>query len=166
MIDHVSMKVRDYARSKAFYSAALAPIGYAVVREYPPHAAGFGTPGRPDFWIVTSEAVTPTHVAFAGRDHATVAAFHVAALAAGGADNGGPGTREQYHPHYYGAFVHDPDGNNVEVVCHSPHGHLPGGAPPDAPKKSAAKAKPKAKAGAAKAKARKPARGGKSGRRR
>ncbi|HEY8408347.1 MAG TPA: VOC family protein [Gaiellaceae bacterium] len=120
MYDHVGLNVRDYAVSRAFYESALAPLGYGVVMDFPEwKAAGFGTGGQPTFWISEREPYgTGTHVAFASDDRATVDAFHAAAIAAGGRDNGAPGVREQYHPTYYGAFVHDPDGNNVEAVCH------------------------------------------------
>ncbi len=120
MIDHVGLPVSDFERSKAFYSAALAPLGYALVLEFP-GAAGFGAGGKPDFWISSGDAsAAPVHVAISSPDRKTVDAFHEAALAAGGRDNGAPGPRPEYHPDYYGAFVLDPDGNNVEAVCHSP----------------------------------------------
>ncbi|MCC6223805.1 MAG: VOC family protein [Thermoleophilia bacterium] len=120
MIDHVGLRVSDYAASKAFFAAALAPLGYAVVMELE-GACGLGVDGKPDFWLIgqTSPAA-PVHVAFASGDRAGVDAFHAAALAAGGRDNGAPGLRAHYHPSYYGAFVLDPDGNNVEAVCHRP----------------------------------------------
>jgi catechol 2,3-dioxygenase-like lactoylglutathione lyase family enzyme len=120
MFDHVGLNVKDYAASRAFYESALAPLGYSVVMAFDEwKTAGFGTAGKPEFWISEREPFgTGTHVAFACDDRATVAAFHEAALEAGGLDNGAPGVREQYHPAYYGAFVHDPDGNNVEAVCH------------------------------------------------
>jgi len=118
MIDHVGVKVTDYARSKRFFAQALAPLRYALMMEFG-EVAGFGADDKPDFWI---SAGTPnaTHVAISAPDRATVAAFHAAALAAGGRDNGAPGLRTEYHPNYYGAFVLDPDGNNVEAVCHLP----------------------------------------------
>lgn len=123
MIDHVGLRVSDYERSKAFYVAALAPLGYGLVmelREAGPHA-GFGSGGKPDFWIGKGKGSTAgAHVAFAASDRATVRAFYEAALAAGASDNGPPGLRPQYHPAYYGAFVLDPDGHNVEAVCHQP----------------------------------------------
>jgi catechol 2,3-dioxygenase-like lactoylglutathione lyase family enzyme len=120
MFDHVGVNVKDYAASRAFYESALAPLGYSVVMAFDEwKTAGFGTAGKPEFWISEREPFgTGTHVAFACDDRATVAAFHEAALEAGGLDNGAPGVREQYHPAYYGAFVHDPDWNNVEAVCH------------------------------------------------
>jgi catechol 2,3-dioxygenase-like lactoylglutathione lyase family enzyme len=119
MIDHVKLHVRDAQRSKAFYEAALAPLGYRVVME--PVAGvviGMGT-RFPDFWLARSDAPTVVHVALRAEDRAAVDAFHAAALAAGGEDNGAPGLRPQYHPGYYGAFVLDPDGNNVEAVHHT-----------------------------------------------
>jgi catechol 2,3-dioxygenase-like lactoylglutathione lyase family enzyme len=122
MLDHVGFAVSDYARSKAFYEQALAPLGLSLLMEPVQAAAGFGEGGKPFFWI-ESEGRVPKgrlHVAFAVDDRATVDAFHAAALAAGGTDNGAPGVREIYHPHYYGAYVLDPDGNNVEAVCHKP----------------------------------------------
>ena len=121
MIDHVGLPVSDYARSKEFYSAALAPLGFELAMEFGGHAAGFAREGKPWVWIHQGEsAATGVHVAFRATDTATVDAFHEAALAAGGEDNGPPGIREHYHPTYYAAFVHDPDGNNVEAVNHGP----------------------------------------------
>jgi catechol 2,3-dioxygenase-like lactoylglutathione lyase family enzyme len=120
VIDHLTVKVTDYARSKPFYAGALAPLGYVPQMEFP-SGAGFGVPGKPDLWIVQDrENVRPMHFAFHTRDRKVVDAFFAAALAAGGRDNGGPGIRKDYHPNYYAAFVHDPDGHNVEVVCHEP----------------------------------------------
>jgi catechol 2,3-dioxygenase-like lactoylglutathione lyase family enzyme len=121
MFDHVGLNVRDYARSRAFYERALEPLGYAVVLAFDEwKGAGFGDDGKPSFWIMEREPYgTGTHVAFHCPDRATVDAFHAAGLEAGGDDNGGPGIREHYHPTYYGAFVLDPDGNNVEAVCHT-----------------------------------------------
>lgn len=122
MLDHVGLSVSDYKRSKAFYLKALAPLGYGLVKEFPGAAtyAGFGTPGKPDFWIDSQGSVSPKiHIAFAAKDRATVDAFHAAALQAGGRDNGPPGLRPDYHPNYYGAFVLDPDDYNIEVVCHT-----------------------------------------------
>jgi catechol 2,3-dioxygenase-like lactoylglutathione lyase family enzyme len=127
LIDHVTLFVTDYARSKAFYEEALAPLGVKQLMEYG-KACGFGRDTKPDFWIgqgptsfQTAEhakAVTPTHLAFAARTRAEVDAFYTAAMASGGRDFGKPGLREIYHPHYYGAFVLDPDGHNVEAVIH------------------------------------------------
>jgi len=120
MLDHLGIRVSDYAKSKRFYESALAPLGYEVVMEFGGSAAGLGAAGKPDFWISPGEMSGPIHIAFASPDRATVAAFHEAAIAAGGTDNGAPGLRPQYHPNYYGAFVFDPDGNNIEAVCHEP----------------------------------------------
>ncbi len=120
MIDHIGLEVADYARSRQFYAAALAPIGYAVVMEFG-EAAGLGSGGKPDFWISGGSATRPPmHVAFQCDDRAAVRAFYAAALEAGGTDNGPPGLRPDYHPTYYAAFVRDPDGNNIEAVCHRP----------------------------------------------
>jgi catechol 2,3-dioxygenase-like lactoylglutathione lyase family enzyme len=105
-------------RSKKFFAAALKPIGYKVMSEYP-DGAGFGV-DKPDFWIGKGKPVSSTHVAFVAADRKSVDAFYKAAMGAGGKDNGKPGVRKDYHPHYYGAFVLDPDGNNIEAVCHKP----------------------------------------------
>jgi catechol 2,3-dioxygenase-like lactoylglutathione lyase family enzyme len=115
------LDVTDYAASKAFYEQALAPLGMRMVMEPGPETGGFGEE-FPFFWITRRGRGLQggVHVAFTARDRAMVGAFHEAALAAGGTDNGGPGVREIYHPDYYGAFVLDPDGNNVEAVCHRP----------------------------------------------
>jgi catechol 2,3-dioxygenase-like lactoylglutathione lyase family enzyme len=124
MLDHVGIEVSDFERSKAFYEAALAPLGIELLMEPMPGAAGFGSDDghgpKPYFWIMARgrPTVSGVHVSFAAPDRETVDAFHAAALAAGGSDNGGPGPRPIYHPHYYGAFVLDPDANNVEAVCH------------------------------------------------
>jgi catechol 2,3-dioxygenase-like lactoylglutathione lyase family enzyme len=120
MLDHLILGVSDYERSKAFYSAALAPLGYEVVVEVEGLSCGFGSAGKPGFFVGARERSGPVHVAFSSPDRAGVDAFHAAAIAAGGADNGKPGLRELYHPDYYGAFVFDPDGNNIEAVCHEP----------------------------------------------
>jgi catechol 2,3-dioxygenase-like lactoylglutathione lyase family enzyme len=120
MIDHTGVSVADVAKSKAFYRAALAPLGYAALMEWESHV-GFGVAPKPDFWIGQGPPNVPRiHVAFRAETRAQVDAFHKAALAAGGRDNGPPGLRPHYHPHYYGAFVLDPDGHNVEAVCHAP----------------------------------------------
>jgi catechol 2,3-dioxygenase-like lactoylglutathione lyase family enzyme len=122
MFDHVGLNVRDYAKSRAFYEQALAPLGYRVVMAFDEWGgAGFGTDERPEFWIFEREPYgTGTRVSFTCSDRATVDAFHEAALDAGGIDNGAPGLREQYSANYYAAFVHDLDGNNIEAVCHKP----------------------------------------------
>jgi catechol 2,3-dioxygenase-like lactoylglutathione lyase family enzyme len=120
-IDHLGLDVSDYERSKTFYEEALAPLGMTVLMEPAPGICGFGG-DFPFFWIGQRERGPDSgvHVAIRTEARETVDAFHAAALAAGGTDNGGPGVREIYHPHYYGAFVLDPDGNNVEAVCHTP----------------------------------------------
>jgi catechol 2,3-dioxygenase-like lactoylglutathione lyase family enzyme len=119
MIDHTGVAVSNFDKSKAFYAAALAPLGYAILMELD-RAAGFGVAPKPDFWIGESTPnVPPIHVAFRAESRAQVDAFYKAAVAAGGRDNGAPGLREHYHPNYYGAFVLDPDGHNIEAVCHS-----------------------------------------------
>lgn len=127
-LDHVSLTVSNFARSKDFYTKALAPLGIIVLREYP-NACGFGRGKKPDFWIGAGPAsfqteahlrtITPTHLAFAARSREEVDAFYAAALAAGGRDYGAPGLRPQYHANYYGAFVLDPDGHDVEAVIHT-----------------------------------------------
>jgi len=127
MIDHTGVMVSDFGKSKAFYSRALAPLGYSLLMEFPAavtghtDVAGFGEPQKPDFWIGQGSPNTPPiHIAFQVSRRALVDAFYHAALAAGGRDNGAPGLRPQYHPDYYGAFVLDPDGHNIEAVCHTP----------------------------------------------
>jgi catechol 2,3-dioxygenase-like lactoylglutathione lyase family enzyme len=126
-LDHITLTVSDYARAKAFYQKSLAPLGIQLVMEFG-EAAGFGKTRKPDFWIGTGPSnfqkdehirlITPAHVAFAAETRAEVEAFHTAALAAGGKDFGSPGVRAHYHPDYYGAFVLDPDGHNIEAVFH------------------------------------------------
>jgi catechol 2,3-dioxygenase-like lactoylglutathione lyase family enzyme len=126
MLDHTGFPVSDYARSKAFYLQALAPLGYALVMEVQQDendspAAGFGAGGKPDLWIGGEGGLQrPIHIAIAAPNRAAVDDFHRAALAAGGKDNGAPGLRPHYHPDYYAAFVRDPDGHNIEAVCHAP----------------------------------------------
>jgi catechol 2,3-dioxygenase-like lactoylglutathione lyase family enzyme len=129
LIDHVTLNVSDYARAKAFYTKALAPLGVKPIAEFG-EACGFGREHKPDFWIGKGPAsfqtaaqivtLTPVHIALEARDRAEVDAFHAAALAAGGKDFGAPGIRDAYHPNYYGAFVLDPDGHNIEAVYHRP----------------------------------------------
>ena len=121
MLDHIVIGVSDLAAAKAFYELALAPLGIAPIMERP-GTVGFGARGKPEFWLRETASPTQVHVAFGTDDRAVVDAFHEAALAAGATDNGGPGMREIYHPSYYGAFVLDPDGHNVEAVCHLPQG--------------------------------------------
>jgi len=134
MIDHIGIIVTDFPGSRAFYEKALAPIGYAMLMELGPEitgtvrVAGFGEDRKPDFWISEAapgkSAGNPAHghvhAALRVASRAQVDAFHAAALAAGGRDNGPPGIRAHYHPNYYGAFVLDPDGHNIEAVCHDP----------------------------------------------
>ena len=126
MIDHLSLVVSDYEKSKAFYSQALAPTGHAKVVELAPAragqsgSAGFCHADGSDLWISQGDArTTPIHIAFRVPTRAAVDAFHAAAVAAGGKDNGAPGLRARYHPNYYGAYVLDPDGRNIEAVCHA-----------------------------------------------
>ncbi len=119
MIDHVGIDVRDVEAAKGFYTTALAPLGYTKLAEFP-EAVGFGEGGKPDFWIAQRGHPGTSHVAIRSKDRAAVDAFYDAALAAGGKDNGPPGLRPHYHDTYYGAYVLDPEGNNVEAVCHSP----------------------------------------------
>jgi catechol 2,3-dioxygenase-like lactoylglutathione lyase family enzyme len=128
MLDHIGFTTTDVARSRAFYEAALLPLGIACVMEVTPDRTGdgtahvgFGAGGKPFFWIGTGPRHTPgIHVAFAAADRAAVDAFYRSALVAGGKDNGAPGLRPHYHPNYYAAFVLDPDGHNIEAVCHNP----------------------------------------------
>jgi catechol 2,3-dioxygenase-like lactoylglutathione lyase family enzyme len=125
MIDHIGVSVSDFDASKVFYRKALQPIGYELLLEFSPELtgtrayAGFGVPPKPDFWIGSGQPnVPPIHVAFQVASRVQVDAFYRAALAAGGRDNGAPGPRPEYHANYYGAFVLDPDGHNIEAVCH------------------------------------------------
>jgi catechol 2,3-dioxygenase-like lactoylglutathione lyase family enzyme len=122
MFDHVGLNVSDYGHSRSFYEGALAQLGYSVMMAHKEwKLAGFGTGAKPEFWICQREPLTNgAHIAFQSPDRATVDAFHAAALASGGQDNGAPGPRPEYHAGYYSAFVLDPDGNNVEAVCHLP----------------------------------------------
>jgi catechol 2,3-dioxygenase-like lactoylglutathione lyase family enzyme len=127
ILDHIGIGVTDFDKSKAFYEKALAPLGIKFVMQYG-KACGFGKDGKPDFWIGAEKTsyqteeqlrtITPVHMCFRAQSRAEVDAFHAAALAAGGKDFGAPGIRAMYHPNYYGAFVLDPDGHNVEAVFH------------------------------------------------
>jgi catechol 2,3-dioxygenase-like lactoylglutathione lyase family enzyme len=121
-IDHVTIKVADYEVSRVFYQQALAPLGVRSSEITSPDSglpeAVFGPPGGEDFAITPGEPAPAVHIAFFAPDRIIVDEFHAAAVAAGGTDNGASGVRSKYHPHYYGAFVLDPDGNNVEAVCH------------------------------------------------
>jgi catechol 2,3-dioxygenase-like lactoylglutathione lyase family enzyme len=118
LFDHVVLPVRDLARSRSFYEAALQPLGVTVVDN--PGGPGFAL-GDQDLWITEREPAGSLHIAFAAPDRVTVDAFHAAALGAGGVDNGGPGLRPRYHSEYYAAYVLDPDGNNIEAVFHGEH---------------------------------------------
>lgn len=130
MIDHLSTYATDFDASKSFYGAVLGVLGYEVQAEFTfdadpdlpgRRACAFGPPGRPVFWVVeVLESYTPRHVAFTAQNREHVSAFHTAGLAAGGQDHGQPGPRPIYHEHYFGSFLTDPDGNNVEAVCHVP----------------------------------------------
>jgi catechol 2,3-dioxygenase-like lactoylglutathione lyase family enzyme len=127
MLDHVGIPVSDYRRSKAFFLRALGPLGYDLVLEVASEEtggeshAGFGPGNRPQFWIGSGKPIEGrVHFAFVAKNRAAVHAFHEAALKAGGKDNGAPGLRPHYHQNYYGAFVLDPDGHNIEAVCHFP----------------------------------------------
>ncbi len=127
MLDHIGLSVADFERAKAFYQAALKPLGLGAIMEVTAEEtggdahAGFGENDKAFFWIGTGARPRGgTHVAFTAKTRAEVEAFYRAALAAGGRDNGAPGLRPEYHPNYYGAFVFDPDGNNIEAVCHRP----------------------------------------------
>ena len=120
MIDHISLRVSDFQKSRAFYEQALAPLGYTLVfsndqEQY----AGFAGPDRERIWIGHREGASHgyAHIAILAKDRATVRKFYEAAMKAGGRDNGGAGPRPQYNPTYYGAFVLDPDGHNIEAVC-------------------------------------------------
>jgi catechol 2,3-dioxygenase-like lactoylglutathione lyase family enzyme len=127
IIDHFGLGVADYEAAKSFYRRALAPLGIGLLTELEAadnggvRAAGFGRAPDPEFWIGSDGLTTPrTHIAFVARTREEVAAFHAAALEAGGVDNGAPGLRPEYHAHYYAAFVRDLDGHNIEAVCHAP----------------------------------------------
>jgi catechol 2,3-dioxygenase-like lactoylglutathione lyase family enzyme len=118
MIDHMTLTVRDLERSKTFYTRALAPLGYGILMSFE-EMVGFGDEVKPYFWIKQGGLPTPPmHIAFRARERAAVDAFHAAALAAGGRDEGKPGLRVHYHPNYYGAFIIDPDGHPIEAVNH------------------------------------------------
>jgi catechol 2,3-dioxygenase-like lactoylglutathione lyase family enzyme len=120
MIDHTGVTVSNVTQSKAFYAAALAPLGYSMLMEFG-DAAGFGVAPKPDFWIGEGNPnLPPVHVSFRADSRTAVDAFYKAAMAVGGRDNGPPGLRPHYHANYYAAFVLDPDGHNIEAVCHAP----------------------------------------------
>jgi catechol 2,3-dioxygenase-like lactoylglutathione lyase family enzyme len=129
VIDHLSTYATDYPATRAFYDACLGALGYTVQTEmvaswdpeFPERRICAYGSERPVFWVIeTREIYTPRHLAFTAADRKSVAAFHEAALGAGGRDHGAPGLRPIYHEHYFGAFALDPDGNNVEAVCHAP----------------------------------------------
>jgi catechol 2,3-dioxygenase-like lactoylglutathione lyase family enzyme len=118
ILDHIGLAVRDFGAAKAFYRRALAPLGIEIIMEGDGWAM-LGRDGKPQFWLgVHGIPPGPVHIAFLADTRAQVRAFHRAALAAGGRDNGAPGIRAKYHPDYYGAYVFDPDGHNIEAVCH------------------------------------------------
>lgn len=127
ILDHVTLVVSDIKRSKDFYEKTLAPLGVKALMDFG-QACGFGRDGKPDFWIGSGPSsyqkpehlrvITPTHVAFSAQSREEVDAFYKAALEAGGKDFGAPGVRSHYHPHYYGAFILDPDGHDIEAVFH------------------------------------------------
>jgi catechol 2,3-dioxygenase-like lactoylglutathione lyase family enzyme len=127
MIDHMGINVTNLERSKTFYQKALAPLGYQVISEYPASVTGsvsvvgMGVPPKADFWLAEgSLGKPPSHVAFRAENRKVVDEFYKEAISAGGRDNGKPGLRPHYHSNYYGAFVLDLDGNNIEAVCHKP----------------------------------------------
>jgi catechol 2,3-dioxygenase-like lactoylglutathione lyase family enzyme len=127
MIDHTGLAVTDPEKSRRFYERALAPLGYALLMEVPKEftggrvVCGYGVPPKADFWLAEGTPNEPRiHVAFRAENRQQVEEFYRAALAAGGRNNGPPGPRPHYHQHYYGAFVLDPDGHNIEAVCHTP----------------------------------------------
>lgn len=139
MLDHIMLKVRDFDVSKRFYDGVLGTLGYRALMTFD-RSTGFGDQ-KPYFWIGEDrDPHARMHIAFAAKDRAAVDAFHRAALELGARDNGQPGLRPQYHAHYYGAFVMDPDGHNIEAVCHLPQR--------SAKKPAARPTKPKAKTAA------------------
>lgn len=117
MLDHVSLRVSNYEKSKVFFLEVLRPLGYKLIMEFP-KVCGLGVEGKSDFWVSEGRGACVTHIAFTAENRKRVDAFYQAALAAGGKDNGAPGIRKEYHENYYGAFVLDLDGNNIEAVCH------------------------------------------------
>ncbi len=121
MFDHVKFGVSDYPASKSFYLKALAPLGVTVIREWPPNGVEISQPNGTVSLCLhqTEEKPAHLHIAFAAENRRQVDAFYRAALEAGGKDNGPPGLRPHYHANYYAAFVIDPDGHNIEAVCHA-----------------------------------------------
>ena len=116
MIEHVSVPVKNYAKAKKFYVAALKPLGYKLKRDFPQYkAAGFMEGGHTSLWIVQKKRVVPIHIAFLAKSKKAVHGFHAAALRGGAKDYGKPGPRKMYSPDYYASFVLDPDGNNIEA---------------------------------------------------
>lgn len=127
MIDHTGLNMSDPAKSRKFYDQVLATLGYKMMMEIPKEHTGgaaifgYGVPPKPDFWVSEGTPNEPRiHVAFRAINRKQVDEFYKAALTAGGSDNGAPGPRPHYHKDYYGAFVLDPDGHNIEAVCHVP----------------------------------------------
>jgi catechol 2,3-dioxygenase-like lactoylglutathione lyase family enzyme len=129
VIDHTGLQVSDPTKSRRFYDLALAPLGYKMLNEIPKQftgglvVLGYGVPNKPDFWVAEGKPNEPrAHIAFSAQNRKQVDEFYKAAMAAGGTDNGPPGLRAHYHKDYYGAFVRDPDGHNIEAVCHTAEG--------------------------------------------
>jgi catechol 2,3-dioxygenase-like lactoylglutathione lyase family enzyme len=127
MIDHTGLMMSDPAKSRRFYDGALAPLGYTMLMEIPTEHTGgkvvygYGVAPKADFWLAEGKPNEPRiHIAFRADSRKQVDEFYRAAMAAGGRDNGPPGPRPHYHANYYGAFVLDPDGHNIEAVCHTP----------------------------------------------
>ena len=150
MIDHFTLTVADLERSKTFYTEALRPLGYAIRMDFG-EMVGFGDSQKPYFWLKTgAQPSQAMHIAFEAKNRGAVDSFHAAALGAGARDDGKPGVRPDYHPHYYGAFVIDPDGHPIEAVCHAPLAAKGSGG---AKKTGAAKKSPAKRASARKAEA-------------
>jgi catechol 2,3-dioxygenase-like lactoylglutathione lyase family enzyme len=130
-IDHISLSVEDFARAREFYAAALKPLRIVVLMELPKavtgdhDVAGLGADGKPFLWLASGGRATHTHIALRAESRAQVDAFHASAIAAGGTDNGPPGLRPLYHKDYYGAFILDPEGHNIEAVTHVPDAPAP-----------------------------------------
>jgi catechol 2,3-dioxygenase-like lactoylglutathione lyase family enzyme len=127
VLDHIGITVGDLGRSIDFYEAALAPLGVSEQMRVPGEltgygdVVGYGAEGKPEIWLSGGARTQPhVHIALVAGSRSAVDAFYAAAMGAGGTDNGPPGIREHYHPNYYAAFVLDPDGHNIEAVCHRP----------------------------------------------